>query len=82
MTWSLVRGPQAMSPAERDLVAGAFQCFEGARYVLTAWVVMNDHAHVIVRPAPLWPLSGILHSWKSFTAHKFVKEYDRAAPVR
>lgn len=57
-------------PAFADLVANAIRFFDGQRYELRAWVVMPNHAHVVVRPMPGHTLSEILHSWKSFTSHK------------
>ena len=51
-----------------DLVAGAIQFFVGQRYDLHAWVVMPNHAHVVVWPHPGHTLSDILHSWKSYTS--------------
>ncbi|MDA1275083.1 MAG: transposase [Verrucomicrobia bacterium] len=56
-----------------DLVTGAIQFFEGQHYELRAWVVMPNHAHVVVRPMPGHVLSDILHSWKSFTSHEINK---------
>lgn len=56
-------------PALADLVAEAIRFFEGQRYELHAWVVMPNHAHVVVWPMPGFVLSDILHSWKSFTSH-------------
>ncbi|WP_051328162.1 transposase [Desulfatirhabdium butyrativorans] len=53
-----------------EMVANAIRHFEGDRYRLHAWCVMPNHVHVIVEPLPDWKLSGILHSWKSFTAHQ------------
>ena len=53
-----------------DLVAGALLFFDRQRYELRAWVVMPNHAHVVVRPSPPHTLSQILHAWKSYTAHK------------
>jgi REP element-mobilizing transposase RayT len=57
-------------PELADLVAGAISFFDGERYELRAWVVMPNHAHVVVWPMPGHSLSDILHSWKSFTSHK------------
>jgi REP element-mobilizing transposase RayT len=57
-------------PALASLVSNAVQFFEGQRYELRAWVVMPNHAHVVVWPMPGYTLSDILHSWKSFTSHK------------
>ncbi len=56
-----------------DLVAGAISFFDGRRYELRAWVVMSNHAHVVVWPMPGHTLSDILHSWKSYTSHEINK---------
>ena len=57
-------------PELAAIVAGALQFFEGQRYELRAWVVMPNHAHVVVWPKPPQTLSAILHSWKSYSAHE------------
>jgi REP element-mobilizing transposase RayT len=57
-------------PELAGLVAGAFQFFDGDRYELRAWVVMPNHAHVVVWPCPPWTLSQVLHSWKSYTSNE------------
>ncbi len=56
-----------------DLVADALRWFDGQRYELSAWVVMPNHVHVVVRPSPPYSLSDILHSWKSYTSHEINK---------
>jgi len=53
-----------------DIVAQALRSFDGQRYELHAWAVMPNHVHVIVRPLPPHTLADILHSWKSYSAHK------------
>ena len=50
------------------VVAGALLHFEGARYRLAAWCVMPNHVHAVMQPLPSYELSGIVHSWKSFSA--------------
>jgi putative DNA methylase len=60
-------------PGLADLVADAIRFFEGQRYELYAWVVMPNHAHVVVWPMPGHTLSDILHSWKSYTSHQINK---------
>jgi carbamoyl-phosphate synthase large subunit len=57
-------------PGNGDLVAAALKHFDGERYHLHAWCVMPNHVHVVVEPLGDHTLSEILHSWKSFTAHK------------
>ena len=81
VTWSLARPQAVLSADERDLVVDALRHFADDRYGLSAWVVMDDHVHVIVRPFHGWSLSRILHSWKSYTAHQIVRAGRRAAPV-
>jgi len=50
VTWRLHQSRAELSPVERDLVASAIRHFEGERYDLAAFVVMNDHVHVILKP--------------------------------
>jgi len=57
-------------PDIADLVARAVRLFDGTRYLLHAWCVMPNHVHVLLTPREGEILSGILHSWKSFTAQK------------
>jgi REP element-mobilizing transposase RayT len=57
-------------PAAAQTVADALRHFDGDRYVLDAFVVMPNHVHALVQPAPAHSLSDLLHSWKSFTARK------------
>jgi REP element-mobilizing transposase RayT len=63
-------------PKVADLVAGAIQFFHGQYYELRAWVVMPNHAHVVVWPMAGHTLSRILHSWKSFTSHEINRHLD------
>lgn len=58
------------NPKIASVVADALRFFDGERYELRSWVVMSNHVHVVVWPKPPVTLSGILHSWKSFTATK------------
>ena len=55
-------------PAVADVVEGALKHFDGERYQLGSYVIMPNHVHVLVQPAPGHCLSDILHTWKSFTA--------------
>jgi Rad3-related DNA helicase/REP element-mobilizing transposase RayT len=60
-----------------QVVVTALKHFDRSRYNLLAWCVMPNHVHVIVQPTSQWPLSRILHSWKSFTAKAANKQLDR-----
>lgn len=54
-------------PDIADLVARAICFFADERYELHSWVVMPNHVHAVLWPAPGHTLSSVLHSWKSFT---------------
>jgi putative transposase len=82
VTWRLhPNQARELSPAERSAVAEAIKHFDGERYVLHAWAVMNDHAHALVQPLAEWALSQILHSWKSFAANRLQREFGREGAV-
>jgi len=44
--------------------------FDGERYWLSAWVVMPNHAHMLLTPNAQWSLSEIMKSFKSYTSHE------------
>lgn len=52
------------------LIANSLTHFDNVRYRLHAWCIMPNHVHVIVEALPDHDLSKIIHSWKSYTAHK------------
>jgi REP element-mobilizing transposase RayT len=60
------------------IVADALLFFDEQRYDLWAWVVMPNHVHVVVQPRAGHLLSGLLHSWKSYTS----KEVGKAVGAR
>jgi REP element-mobilizing transposase RayT len=59
--------------AAARVVANALSHFHGNRYELDAWVVMPNHVHALVCPLSEHTLDGVLHSWKSYTAHAINK---------
>jgi REP element-mobilizing transposase RayT len=81
VTWRLASEQSRLAPPERDLVAAAMRAFDGQRYRLAAWVVMDDHVHVLLTPLGPWRLKSILHSWKSFTANQMQRAHSRAGRV-
>lgn len=68
-------------PAMADLVEGALRHFHGQRYHLLAWCVMPNHVHVVFQPLGDHSPSDILHSWKSFTAHRINRILGRRGAV-
>lgn len=74
-------GRHPLSPPARDIaLKSALFLHEQHRYELYAACVMPDHVHLLFEPQikeqdkegrpVFWPLSEILHSIKSFTAHE------------
>jgi REP element-mobilizing transposase RayT len=55
-------------PAIAAMIQNTLLYFDGSRYNLHAWVIMPNHVHALFTPAADFSLSGILHSWKSFTS--------------
>ena len=57
-------------PRIAESVQNSFLFFDGERYRLTAWVVMPNHAHMLMTPCANHELSAILQSLKSYTANE------------
>jgi putative DNA methylase len=55
-------------PEIARIIATALLHFADSRYRLHAWVVMPNHVHVLITPIGNNNLSGIVHSWKSYSA--------------
>jgi REP element-mobilizing transposase RayT len=81
VTWRLTWGQQELDSVERDLVVTAIKRFAGQRYELAAYVVMDDHVHVLLTPIPRFELQSILHTWKSFTAREMQRTTKRFGRV-
>jgi REP element-mobilizing transposase RayT len=62
-----------VQPTIAAMVEKSLLHFQGDRYAMSAWCVMPNHVHVVVTPYGKFSLSSVLHSWKSFTAHKINK---------
>jgi REP element-mobilizing transposase RayT len=60
-----------------NLVKEALLFFDNKKYILMAWAIMPNHVHVLIKPFGDHSLSGILHSWKSYTSKKANKILNR-----
>jgi transposase IS200 family protein len=56
--------------AVAEFMLGVLDYWDGERYELGPHVVMPNHVHVVVTPAPDFDLTDIVHSWKSFSANQ------------
>ena len=81
VTWRVLCGQPDLSDGERSEVVAAIRAFDGDRYILHAYVVMNDHVHAILAPLADFRLEAILHAWKSFTANRLQRRHRRTGAV-
>jgi hypothetical protein len=51
--------------------------FDGEKYKLFSWTVMPNHVHLLLQPLENFTLAEIMHSIKSYTAHKANKILNR-----
>jgi REP element-mobilizing transposase RayT len=65
--------------SEKECIFKALLYLDDRKYALYAAVVMDDHAHIIIKPTE--PLSKIMHSIKSYTAHEINKAEQRSGKV-
>jgi superfamily II DNA or RNA helicase/REP element-mobilizing transposase RayT len=82
---------RCLSPYARTIVLNALRHFHNERYELFAACVMPDHVHFLLQSWPkgsddsgnviFWPLSELLHSIKSFSAHEINKIENANGPV-
>lgn len=68
-------------PENACVVASALRHFDGERYLLDDFVVMPNHLHVLVTPAPGHELSDILKSWKGFAARQINQRTGRSGAL-
>jgi REP-associated tyrosine transposase len=73
ITWRVHDATAPLHAEERELIVGTLRHFDTARYSLLAFVVMDDHVHVMLRPFGAFALERIVHSWKSYSAHVLQK---------
>jgi REP element-mobilizing transposase RayT len=81
VTWRLSPEQRELAPTEREVVAEALRHFDRRHYELAAYVVMNDHVHVLVRPMAGHELEDLVHSWKSYSANRLLRAHQRIGVV-
>ena len=57
-------------PEIATVVEDTLLFFHAQRHILVAWCVMPNHVHAVFTVLAQSEASDILHSWKSYTAHK------------
>ncbi len=85
LTWRCRDGVMLRSE-ERQVVMDALCHWDGLKWKVYVAVIMPDHVHVLGQPFPhpqggTFALPEILHSIKSFTAHRINKQRGGHGPV-
>ncbi|RPJ83545.1 MAG: hypothetical protein EHM13_07170 [Acidobacteria bacterium] len=80
ITWRLAPPQRPLEPRERDLVAQTLLRGNGSRYHLVAFVVMDDHVHVLARPGT-WMLDRAADAWMSSAAQQLQRVSGRRGVV-
>jgi cobalamin-dependent methionine synthase I/REP element-mobilizing transposase RayT len=89
ITWS-TKARQKLSDADRKIVLDCILFWNERRYELYAACVMPDHVHILIEPqvknqasseTEFYSLTEILHTLKSFTAHKINELKEKSGPV-
>ena len=89
ITWS-TNARQKLSDAARKIVLDCILYWNERRYELYAACVMPDHVHILIEPqmrsqasnaTEFYSLTEILHTLKSFTAHKINELEEKSGPV-
>ncbi len=66
---------------EKSRVAACLKFFNQTRYDLYAYVVMDDHCHVIVDVFSGYPLGKVTHTWLSFSANELQRKCGRSGSL-
>ena len=81
VTWRLLPSQNALNSEERDLVQTAVMFHHKTKYHLYAYVVMDDHVHLMLRLIEEVDLSQIIGELKAYTGRMMRKEFGRPAPI-
>jgi len=81
ITWRVLFSQSPLPPAARTIVVEALNHFDEERYQLHAYVVMDDHIHVLLTPLNDWKIEKLVQSWKSFTANQIQRKCGRQGSI-
>ena len=81
VTWRLHRNQILLTPEEKDLIKSVLFHFNDKRYSIYAWVIMDDHVHVLFDLKENHTIQNVVHSWKSYSANELRKKFARKAPI-
>jgi len=79
-TWRISSWQPPLEPAEREVVTQVLQLRKDARYSIRAFVVMDDHVHVLVQ-CRRGEVDAVIESMKSYSAHRLREVHGRSGAV-
>ena len=79
-TWRISSWQAPLTEAERGTVTAVLHQRKDQRCELLAFVVMDDHVHVLMRCREV-PVDRVLESMKSFTAHALREQPGRSGAI-
>jgi REP element-mobilizing transposase RayT len=84
ITFSVVNWLDALSrPAYKDIVVNSLKyCINNKGLVVHAWVIMNNHVHMVISANGDEKLEDIVRDFKKFTASKLLAEIEQPAESR
>ncbi len=68
-------------PECAEVVQRTLLHFNSQRYELVSWCVMPNHVHLLVAPYDGYPLSKLVHSWKSFSSNQINRVLGTSGPI-
>jgi REP element-mobilizing transposase RayT len=69
------------SDREREIISDCIKFFHRSKYLLVAYVVMDDHAHAVLTLLGDSVLNKIIHSWKSFSANQIQHQMNKRGSI-
>lgn len=79
-TWRISSWQSPLEPAEREVVTQVLQLRKDGRYTMLAFVVMDDHVHVLVQ-CRRGDVDAVLESMKSYSAHRLRDVHGRSGAI-
>lgn len=78
VTTSVINWVDALSrPEHKDIIINSLKfCIENKGLVVHAWVIMNNHIHLVIRAGNDAPLADIMRDFKKHTAKKLLEAID------
>ena len=65
----------------RRVVEDTLGYWQGERCLLAGWVIMPNHVHVLVQPAPGHGLRELCESWKRYSATRIIRMLSRSGQL-